>query len=698
MHWSDTVARFTADWRRSLHGDGDAPRLADYVPDGSTARLAVLTDLIRIDLRHRWEGADTGKPVSVYRVEYPEVAHSPVLVELICEEFTARRARAPLALEEFLTDYPDVAPAVRERLADEARRADENALTLYRPLADIAPGQRIDDFDLLTDLGATHLGRSFLARQLSMQRLVAVRFSAGGGDPNRVARLDHPHIVRVFDHRLLNLPAEPGAEFGRLVYSQYLPGGTARDVLTQRRAGTESDGGALLLRAVDAAMERKGEIRPADSRVRAEIAALSWPETVARVGRRLAEAIDYADRHGVRYRVITPDDVLFTAEGEPKLGEFSDLPPGRGRAYRAPEDRSATTAADQRAAIYSLGVLLWELLTGTRPSPTTGRPPADDLPADCPPALRRVLSTCLESDPGRRWPNGAVLARQFDLCLDPRARDLVDPPRDSLRLRSRPWRIPLIALAILVPNILASIYNVDYNRLLIVSQLSDEAAHQLDIGTAVVNSVGFGFGSVALFWFARHLVFVPYGLRRGGRYSAETLHRARTDTILFGDRMIMVVFTMWILSGISFPIVIRGTSDAITAYDYTHFVASHAICGAIALVYPFFLVNFYVVRCLYPIFLAHGEISYDDAVRLRKLRRRCGFWLVAAASIPLTAVAGATLLAQDDLNEIIVEVRVLAIGSLVAFLGVYLLFLAMENDLRALERVQIPVADVPATT
>ncbi|WP_232839727.1 MULTISPECIES: protein kinase domain-containing protein [Nocardia] len=711
VHWADSVARFTADWRRSQHGDRSVPRLADYVPDEGTARLGVLTELVRIDLRHRWDGAGPAKRISEYRAEFPEVTQSPALVELVCEEFATRRAQGPLPLEDFLAEYPELADSARERLAAEAERIDTNALALDSLPAEITPGRRIDDFDLLTDLGTGASGRVFLARQISMQRLVAVRLSTtGGGEPQPVARLDHPHIIRVFDHKSLRFDAEAG--FGRLVYMQYLPGGTAKDVLEQLRGDRESDGGAVLLRAVDRAMETRGEIRTSDSRVREEISALSWPETVAWLGRRLADALDYADRHGVRYGVITPGDVLFTAEGEPKFGDFSDIGEKRENAlpYRSPEDLATadTAVADQRGAIYSLGILLWELLTGATPFAETTDTraalrqrrdgvPADALsrlPADCPPALRRILLTCLEPDPHRRWSNGEVLAKQLDLCLDARARDLVDPPEHGLRLRLRRWRIPLITLAILIPNMLASIYNIDYTRLLVVPQLTDEAARKLDFGAAIVNTVGFGLGAVVLVYMSRHLIFVPHGLRRGGRFSAETLRRARTDTILFGDRAILVIFTMWMLSGTSFPIVIRGTSDAITAYDYTQFVVSHAICGAIALVYPFFLVNFYVVRCIYPMFLSQGEIDEEDAVRLRKLRRRCGIWLLVAASIPLITVAGATLLTQADLETIIVELRILAIGSVIAFSGIYLLFRAMENDLRALEGVQVPATPV----
>ncbi|MGW4371315.1 protein kinase [Nocardia takedensis] len=703
VHWAEAVTRFTAAWRRALHGDRPPPELAEFLPDAGVARAAVLTDLIRIDLRHRWERPGEGRTVGSYRADYPEMADSPALVELICEEFAARRDRAPLPLTDFLADYPDFAAAVRERLEQQDLAADTAALTLDRPLGALEAGQRLDDFDLRTELDAVAPGRCFLARQRSMQRLVAVWLFEGHGDRHRVARLDHPHILRVFDHRPLLTPTGSG----RLVYTQYLPGGTARDVLDRVRTGPETDGGALLLRSVDAAMERTGEIRPADSPVRAELARLSWPETVAWLGRRLADAVDHADRHGVRYRALTPDTVLFTAEGEPKIADIADA--AADPAYRAPEDPA--TAVDQRPSVYSLGLLLWELLTGARPFADTddtatrraGPPEAAlrRLPADCPAALRRVLTTCLEYDPDRRWADAAILARQLDLCLDPRARDLVDPPQHSPRRRLRRWRIPLITLAIAVPNALASVFNVDYNRMLIIDKLTDQAAHQLDIGTAIVNSVGFGFGTVILAYFGRHLILVPYGLRRGGRFSEETLSRARTDAIVFGDRAVAVIFTLWMLSGMSFPLVIRGTSDAIRAYDYTHFIAMHAICGAVALVYPFFLVNFYVVRCLYPMFLAHGDIGGDatdggqDAVRLRKLRRRSGIWLVVAASIPLAAVAGATLLTPADLTEIIVEVRVLALGSLIAFVGVYLLSLAMEKDLRALERVQAPAGVQP---
>ena len=760
---TDPVAEFARAWAR----EQSPPKLTAFLDSDRDG----VFDLVRIDLQQRWLRAGLGKRIADYCAELPGLELGDVPAALVYEEFVIRRqAGERVDPRDYLREYPAQAGELAELLAldegtstrwvaeqtvapdrtvaaDATVAADGTAaadltrtsvdlddmstrMSLARPpqrdaLDEVAVGDQVDDFDLLTGLGAGAFARVFLARQRSMQRLVAVKISADhGSEPQTLARLDHDYIVRIFDQRVL-----PEQRL-KLLYMQFLPGGTLLGVLRWVRATpVEQRNGQLLLDAVDAAMEEKGEIRPSDSSVRDEIAALTWPETVAWLGRRLAEALDYANTRGVLHRDVKPANVLLTAEGVPKLADFNisysrntaGTSPvayfGGSLSYMSPEQLEAChphrpgTAADldTRADIFSLGVVLWELLTGTKPFDDAGAGGGDDtqidsmlhtrrgglteavlaqLPADCPAALRRVLMTCLAADPTKRFTTGAELAQQLDLCLDARARDLVDPPPNSWRLRLRPWIFPLVALAVGVPNGLASWYNIHHNGTLIIEKLSPDVQQKFALVALIDNATFFPIGGALMIYLFRRVLSVSRGLRKGRSYDAQTLARARQDVLLGADRIAFIVLGAWLLAGVTTPILLQIISgQGLPLSAYVHFFASLAVCGAIAASYPFFLIAFYMVRSIYPMFLQHGDASDADARNLRGLDRRSNFYLAVAASVPLLGVAGVTFIAPADIPSVIVAVRVVCVGGIIAFIFAYRLFRLLEEDLRALERV-----------
>ena len=612
----------------------------------------------------------------------------------------------------------------------------ESAFAITSPsahLTHIEVGQRLDDFDLLVELGSGVFARVFLARQRSLQRLVAVKISANrGNEPQTLAQLDHDYIVRVFDQRILR------DRDWRLLYMQYVPGGTLLNLVQAiRRAGRPPDSGQALLDAVDNALESRGEIRPTESSTRAELATLSWPETVAWLGKRLAEALHYATSRGVLHRDIKLANVLLAPDGTPKLADFnisfarnvSGASPfayfGGSLSYMSPEQLMACRPGrmqdaanlDTRSDIYSLAVVLWELLTGLKPFDDSAAQSARArsggsvgdttalelmlitraqgissaalaaLPTNCPAALRRVLLKALSADRDQRWASGAELAEQLQLCLDPQARDLVDPPARSWRLRLRPFPLPIAVLAVLVPNLVASAYNIQHNQLLIVSQLSEHAQGRFMLVVTLVNLVFFPLGGAVLIYWCRYVLLVPRRMRHGPAPPAETLARARHDCLVAGDRVVIVVFGLWLLAGLTFPLTMQFTAGGIPGRSAIHFFGSLAVCGAIAIAYPFFLLTFYIVRSVYPDLVAHGQTNPREAEQLRALSGRLSRYLAIAASVPLLGIVAVSFLTVSEIAKIIVAIRVLCIGGIAAFVLVYWLSRQIESDIQALERV-----------
>jgi serine/threonine protein kinase len=267
------------------------------------------------------------------------------------------------------------------------------------------PGERVPQvpgYEMLEVIGRGGMGVVFKARQISLERLVALKMIVSGAyarsqqlvrfrqEARAVARLQHPHIVQVFE-----IGEAEGLPY---ICLEFLSGGS----LNQR-----------LMRAPQT------------------------PRGAAELVEKLARAIHHAHQHGIIHRDVKPANVLFAADETPKLTDFGlakllggvsieETQSGEvlgTPTYMAPEQASGG-ARDVGPAvdIYGLGAILYELLTGQ--PPFRGNSPIDTLlkvreqEPVWPRAIRRevprdleiICLKCLEKIPERRYASAETLA------------------------------------------------------------------------------------------------------------------------------------------------------------------------------------------------------------------------------------------------------------------------------------------------
>jgi serine/threonine-protein kinase len=159
------------------------------------------------------------------------------------------------------------------------------------------------------------------------------------------------------------------------------------------------------------------------------------PEEIADFGARMAEALDYAHKKGIIHRDVKPSNILCTTDGKLKITDFGiahiEDPSGVEEtqageilgtpAYMSPE-QVLGKPVDGRSDIFSLGIILYEMATRTRPFQGQGMnaifnaitnetpQPVTTVNQEIPGALSVVIMKCLNKSPEARYPGGRELA------------------------------------------------------------------------------------------------------------------------------------------------------------------------------------------------------------------------------------------------------------------------------------------------
>jgi serine/threonine protein kinase len=615
---------------------------------------------------------------SVRRIQHYSDAFSDLLpmesvpLDLVMEEIQLRKESG---VEPARDEYQRLFPRF-EAMFDHFHHPTE-ATTACRKMKappEFKSGEQIDDFLLIQLLGKGAFASVYLAQQVSMQRLVALKISRGNREESQsLARFDHTNIVRVFDQRDLT------NQNIHLLYMQFQPGGTLADVVKLVRSSPSFPTGALILESIDHNLNRTSQSIPEGASNRVWLASASWPAIVASIGMQLADALQEAHHQGVLHRDVKPANVLLSAEGTPKLADFNvSFAGSAGRAgaaasfggsigYMAPEHLKAIGArsslavvkVEEAADIYSLAVLLWELWQGRRPFVDSGPAPSWSVAISHQIAARsvdfiepkreggaseRVLENVLRSAlayrPEDRPADGATLASKLKLALHPEAASLFDFSADPLRwklLNLSPWI--LATFVILTPNLLGGLLNFLYNNFQVMH--TDEMRAGLCKVSWYVNLTFFPFGAALIVYFALSVIRAVKAVQKSEAVSPKDI----TATLTLGHRSAVIGGSLWLLGGVTFPIALSFMFPDFTMAQAVHLVISSLVCGGIAMAYPFFGIAIVASWIYYPCFVRGSMQDAQFNERRKRMMRLSEVYLLISAIIPML---GAILLISNE--------------------------------------------------
>ncbi|MCM2372359.1 serine/threonine-protein kinase [Aporhodopirellula aestuarii] len=686
----------------SEYSDSPAALLAFLPETDPESRHFVLVELIKL---HMTMAMDSGipRPLDDYYAALPDlISPATTPLDLVMEEIQLQRecGREP-EFNAFAQRYPQFADSLAPLLGVcETSMPREQT----QPPEPIKSGTSVDDFEIIQLLGKGAFAHVYLARQISMTRLVALKVSrwkkvadANDGESRALSQFDHPNIIRVFDQRFLNEPPL------HLLYMQFHPGGTLADVITKVKATHRNQlRGKLLLRSVDENLLASAQVVPDNSVVREWIHDAEWPKLVAWVGIQLAHALQTAHDSGVLHRDVKPANVLLTAEGTPQLADFNvSLAGAAGRAgaacslggsvgYMSPEHLRAITAnlmapkedVRERADLYSLAVLLWELWQGQRPfncassasswsqavsNQLDARSEELKSPARDNTASQRVLESVLRKslsfDPALRPSSGSEMAASLRLALYPEAAELFEPNQRSWTawlMRRSPWWVTIVV--ILLPNMAAGRFHFLYNMNEIMTPETQQGLVRLSYQ---INLTFFPIAALLVIVLTR----APVRALRTAYAGHAVDHSDLNATLQLGHLAALISGGCWIFAGVLMPYLLGQRFPGFTTSQSIHLFASSLICGGVAMIYPFFSLGLICAGAYYPKMIRPTMQDPDFDRNAARVISQSESYLLIAALIPL--VGAALLIFSESQSRRFMLIAIVAgmIGLLASFIA-----------------------------
>jgi eukaryotic-like serine/threonine-protein kinase len=438
------------------------------------------------DQRAAWDQGTPPAPEEVIPRWPADSREDGDVASVLFQDFCQRRRLGEKpSLEEYEQRFPEHKASLAGLLSRQALLASIGAVSgeseeAILGLPDV--GDELFGFRLERELGRGAFARVFKAQQADLAgRPVALKVSGiEGSEPQTLAQLQHTNIVPIYSvHedaraglRAVCMPFLGGASLSRVLQSAWTNGIPAHGAGVKRALAAEEAEASG--EPIPAALPQRASAAEAPSTPRSCFAGLDYVRAAAWLAARLAEGLQHAHERGVLHRDIKPSNVLLASDGQPLLLDFNlshrddtdraHAVLGGTVAYMAPEHLRALVGrnpalarqVDERSDLYSLGMVLYEMLTGHSPfdqsasysvlpmvieamavERSQAAPSVRHKRPDVPWSLESIVRKCLAPEPTERYQRAEYLAEDLRRFLDDRP--LRHAPEPSRVERCRKW-------------------------------------------------------------------------------------------------------------------------------------------------------------------------------------------------------------------------------------------------------------------
>lgn len=487
----------------------------------------------------------------------------------------------------------------------------------------------VGDFRIKRVLGQGGIATVYLARQLSLDRLVALKVSSCAvREAKIIASLENENIVKVYSQ------VSPFGKDQNAICMQYIRGSSLANLFPGIQDNpTSCPTGKEILRIIqDNIVDKTIEVSTAKNRM--FFSRLSYLDSILFITSQIAKALHFAHTQGILHLDVKPGNILLDNSGKPYLTDFNlsydfknhrEAQRGGSGRYMSPEQRAVFEGKSEiklspQSDIYSLGTVLKDF--------------AVDNSTEVSEEVIEIVDKATRNNPEERYESAIQLSKVLDALLDKRLLERSIPEKDWFLRVSTPFPYFALTFCLVLPSILGSSFDLLYLYYGWVAPATGELSETFLKLNLFVKPAIYLIGVTYWLWNLRQVKYLYTKLVKNELQSVEISH-LRKLLLRLPSLATYIISIGWLTSSVAYPLIFNMVSK-LEVIEAAHIVTAFVFSWMACFSYTFILQEYLVLRLFFPAMVYQDkDQKYNWGLALLGINKHLKFVYRVAFSTPL---------------------------------------------------------------